>query len=557
MSNKSERNEFSFEISLSVLDHLGRHLYRSFVTVLGEAISNAWDADTKNVSIYIDKINRSFFIKDDGTGMTGDDFQKKFLKIGYSKRKDGKEKSPKGRPYIGRKGIGKLALLSCAKKITVISKTKTTDYVGGVIDNSGLDKAIKNDLTPDEYPLGKFNLGAFSKYTKGHEHGTIIYFENIKEGIKNSLGLIKKIVALYFRFSLLDKDFNIFIDEEKITYKHLKDLAEKTQFLWNINNLDDPYIQELTNLKETKGITIKGSKIRGFVASVIKYRDLNIMNIDERVSIDLFVNGRLRERDILKRISKSRLVDNYLYGQIHFDELDDKKTDRFTSSREGVVADDEKYQAFLKKLEDDVINIIINDWDNWRLKWRQKGDHENPRISEKERTSRDLYNTVAGEYSTPKDSANKKSIDEWVDGLADDAQYNFGSYADCFISENLIRKYIQEIKIQLSEPAKKEVDVRKKAEIDSKNKGNISIAIRKYSNDLSYLDMNHLAYLADMKNKSNPTSSANLSRDADEYKPMRDAVAHTALLTDESKNKLTTVYSNIKERIRTLLSNKK
>jgi hypothetical protein len=54
-----------------------------------------------------------------------------------------------------------------------------------------------------------------------------------------------------------------------------------------------------------------------------------------------------------------------------------------------------------------------------------------------------------------------------------------------------------------------------------------------------------------------PSKEACLSRDANEYKPVRDALAHTALLTEEAKNKLTTVYSNIKERIRALLSNKK
>ncbi|MBU3940840.1 MAG: ATP-binding protein, partial [Nanoarchaeota archaeon] len=105
---------FTFEISLSVLDHLGRNLYRNFVTILGEAISNAWDADAENVWINIDKKKNSLFIKDDGDGMTADDFQNKFLRIGYSKRRKGKNISPKGRPYIGRKGIGKLALLSCA-----------------------------------------------------------------------------------------------------------------------------------------------------------------------------------------------------------------------------------------------------------------------------------------------------------------------------------------------------------------------------------------------------------------------------------------------------------
>ena len=113
-------NKFTFEISLSVLDHLGRNLYRSFATVLGEAISNSWDADAKNVWIYINRDKNSFFIKDDGVGMTALDFQNKFLKIGYSKRREGQTASPAGRPYIGRKGIGKLALLSCAEKIHVI-----------------------------------------------------------------------------------------------------------------------------------------------------------------------------------------------------------------------------------------------------------------------------------------------------------------------------------------------------------------------------------------------------------------------------------------------------
>ena len=49
----------------------------------------------------------------------------------------------------------------------------------------------------------------------------------------------------------------------------------------------------------------------------------------------------------MKRSPTARLAESYLYGQIHFDGLDDGQ-DRFTSSREGIVADDPKYQAFLE-----------------------------------------------------------------------------------------------------------------------------------------------------------------------------------------------------------------
>ena len=337
---------YTFEISLSVLDHLGRHLYRSFATVLGEAISNAWDADAKNVWIYLDPNKLGFWIKDDGIGMTADDFQNKFLKIGYSKRKDGKT-SPKGRPYIGRKGIGKLALLSCADRVSVLSKVAGEQYVGGTIDNSGLDKAITDDLKPQEYPLESVNGQAFAEYTSGHRHGTIVRFEGTKDGVKRSLAFVSKIMALYFRFSLLDKSFKIHLNDELITHKHLKDLADKTQFLWKIGNCDDPFIQDLeTRFAKAKGAHEKKSvtvaQATGFIASVERPRDLKIMTTEERVGVDLFVNGRLRERDILAHIPTARIVENYLYGQVHYNGLDDAK-DRFTSSREGVVADDPKY----------------------------------------------------------------------------------------------------------------------------------------------------------------------------------------------------------------------
>lgn len=551
------KSPFTFAISLSVLNHLGRHLYRSFATVLGEAISNSWDADAKNVWIYIDRKNNGFLIKDDGTGMTADDFQDKFLKIGYSKRKDGATSPKYGRPFIGRKGIGKLALLSCAERITVISKVKGGHYVGGTIDNSRLDKAITEDLTPQQYFLGEYDIGIFGKHTQEHKSGTIIYFANIKEGIRNSFGFLAKIIALYFRFSLLDKSFKVFLDGEQITHKNLKDLASKTQFLWKIGKHEDPYVDALEAAfsktkddHETKSLNI--DLTHGFIASVERPRHLKIMTTEERVGIDLFVNGRLRERDILKHIPTARLVENYLYGQIHFDALDDA-TDRFTSSREGIVADDPKYTKFLEHFKRAIFEIV-EDWDKWRIKRREEGDPENPRLSRKERASLGLYGAVSKEYGLPRDSKNRGKVDGWVDELSGDAKVNFESYAECFVSENLVRKYIQETKTPLSAEAKEVAKQWKKMEVSSKNKGNISIVIRRVKSDLSYLAMNDLANLVD---KKDPLKEACLPRDANEYKPIRDAVAHTALLTDAAKHKLATVRENIKGRVKTLLSESK
>ncbi|MFA6635666.1 MAG: ATP-binding protein [Candidatus Omnitrophota bacterium] len=543
-------NKFSFEISLSVLNHLGRNLYRSFATVLGEAISNAWDANAESVYIYIDKENGRFLIKDDGIGMTADDFQNKFLKIGYSKRRDGHSSPHKNRPYIGRKGIGKLALLSCAEKIAVISKKAGGDYIGGVIDNSGLDKAITDDLTPKEYQLGDVKLDAFAQFTKDNDQGTIIHFENIKDGIKHSLAFLKKIVALYFRFSLIDPNFKIYIGDELVTHECLDDLASRTQFLWKINDLRDPYIDRLCKsfeLKEIGQFKLEAG-IKGFIASVEKPRDLKIITMDERVGVDLFVNGRLRERDILKHIPTARVVESYLYGQIHFNDLDDGM-DRFTSSRESIVADDPKYKEFLDFLRDKVIGRILNDWDTWRRKHRNDGDPDNAIISTKERKAEELFNAVTEDFVLPKEATNKKKVDGWVNELAGDAAFNFASYADCFISENLIRKFITEKNITISPEAQRDINEWKRRESQNKVAGGINIDIRHVDVDISYLDMQGLANLVDKTGGQN-----SLPNDSKQYKPIRDALMHTARLTDEAKRKLTTVYENIKGRIKTLLS---
>jgi hypothetical protein len=545
-------SKFNFNISLSVLDHLGRNLYRSFITVIGEAISNSWDADAKNVWITINRDKNYFVIKDDGIGMSEDDFQLKFLKIGYTKRKGGNSRSAKNRPFIGRKGIGKLALLSCAKKISIISKTSETSYVGGVIDNNQLDKDIDDDITVQESKLSQVDDKIFSTYVEGHTKGTIIYFEDIHKGIKNRLLYIKTLVALYFRFSLIDEDFNIHINGNKITIKELQDLASKTQFLWKINTIDDPYLDILNNLKEQKH-TASNLEVKGFIASVEKPSGLKVRTSKEKAGIDLFVNGRLREKNVLRHFStfSTRVVASYLYGQIHFDKLDmgDSIDDKFTSSREGIKEEDVDYKILLDELEE-LLNKISNQWDDWRIGQRQDGDVDNPRKTPKQRAVISLVNKTSDEYNQSDKSPNKKKIDGWLNDLNHDAQFNVSSYVDCFLSENLIRYYIQDKNICLTPEAKKKVQKWKDAEKHAKNKGNISVGIMENNSNLGYLSMDGLANLLDKKDQN----IASLSRDAMEYKPMRNAVAHTARLTQPAKNKLYSVYENIKGRINTLFS---
>lgn len=545
---------FKFNISLSILNHLGRNLYRSIITVLGEAISNSWDAGANNVYITIDKDQNRIIIQDDGEGMSSHDFQDKFLKIGYSKRKDNTININVNRPFIGRKGIGKLALLSCARTVSIITKKESSPLVSGVIDNTGLNEAIKDDVSTDDYILETVPQETLDVYGS-LDKGTVLIFDDITDGVRNRIDYIRQLLALYFRFSIIDSSFHIHLNGEEIGINELQDLSNDTQFLWRINDLNDAYVSEQLeqndNLKKKKTITSVADGIKGFIASVNKPSELKIRGTEEKISVDLFVNGRLREKDILRHIPSTRIVENYLYGQIHYDALDDE-TDRFTSSREGVVSDDPKFIAFLKEIEL-AMRTIIEDWDKWRVELNQEGDSENTRITKKERKSRELVSVVATELVPTKDYPDsRKKVETWVNELNDDAQFNVSSYTECFLSENLLRNYLREKKIPIPSKMQKQISDWKTNHLSLKNKANIFFEVRENPDDLSYCDMGFLANLA--ADPADKTQNVSFIRDAKEYSPIRDALCHTSRLTQAAKNKLNTTYENIKSRIIQLLN---
>lgn len=545
-------NELFFNISLSVLNHLGRNLYRNVITVLGEAISNSWDADANNVWITIDRNNNCMTIIDDGDGMTFDDFQNKFLKIGYSKRRNGKYKTENNRPFIGRKGIGKLALLSCAQRIHIASKTNETALVGGVIDNSSLDDAIRDDLNSQEYKLEELSTQIYTDADKIVK-GTYIFFENVNDGITNTVDYIKKAIALYFRFSLLDKGFSIFVNEEKIDETLLKDMADGTQFLWTINDFYDPFYEQLELESQPNGLKSK-LNIKGYIASVEKPSMLKIRGTQEKVTIDLFVNGRLREKDILRHIPSTRLVENYVYGQIHFDDLDTGYSkDIFTSSREGIISDDSNYERFLEEIAE-LFKKVIDDWDRLRRENGNDGDPDNMSITPKARKAQELFNTTFDEMKKSHQKQRSKTdvkkndvVDLWVKHLSQEAEYNIPSYAECFIAENLLREYIKYNKLTLSTEASNEAKKWKDREAASKGVANISYAVRKTTEDIYYLDMKFLSCFIDKA--TNAAKDPALSRSADVYKPVRDAVGHTSIITPIAKQQLSIELENIKARV--------
>lgn len=382
------------------------------------------------------------------------------------------------------------------------------------------------------------------------ECGTLIKFRGLKPSIAKSKENIRRAIAMYFRFVLLDQKFKIFLDGDEVALKDLGDLPDNTEFLWKINDAgDDDFVEYVAKkVKSNKSLKSKLA-MHGFIASIDLPRNLKVFGTDEKIGIDLFVNGRLREKNLLQYLQSARVPESYMYGQIHFDELDGKDgIDRFTSSREGIIADDEKFQELLSELKT-IMKKIIEDWDKLRIENREDGDGENKRLTKKDRASMTLYNEVSNSFG----KSNK--VEKWTKDLHNDAVFNFSSYAECFVSENLLRKYLKEKGHAFSDAENNEIKRWRDREEKLKNEGNIQIDIRKDDDDLFYLAMDYLAGAADLPPKG-ISPQVGITVDEKIFTPIRNAVMHTSRLTDEAKSRLTSTYDNIKARLVKLLDEK-
>ena len=62
-----------------------------------------------------------------------------------------------------------------------------SDLIGGTIDNSGLDQAIDNDLTPQEYKLGSIPDDQIQKLTSDFKREQYTLMNNTESKIPKSI----------------------------------------------------------------------------------------------------------------------------------------------------------------------------------------------------------------------------------------------------------------------------------------------------------------------------------------------------------------------------------
>ncbi len=373
-------DEYQMAVDLNVFEHLGINLYSNIAAVLTEVVANAWDADAENVAINVDQEEKRIEIVDDGVGMTFQDMNDKYLRVGYRRRDEDNETgkfTKKGRPVMGRKGLGKLSLFSIAEIIEVQS-TKDGQYHGCRILVDGIRESLKRNQQ-------SYQPDALSQDEITVHKGTKILLNAVKrQRLGARIKALRKRLAR--RFSIIGKrhNFEVIIDGQPITKNEREDLCI-AQFIWSFGKLD--LIPEYSsNLCESEELPNrmddwpKDWQISGWLGTARFPKQLDSRDTGNLNSIVVFARGRLIHENILDKVNNGHLYTKYLTGQIEADFLDqDNEPDIATSDRQRMQEDDERYTQLLSFLKSS-LKRVEKRWSEWRSQHEVKIAKENSPI---------------------------------------------------------------------------------------------------------------------------------------------------------------------------------
>ncbi len=342
---------YRMTIDLNVLDHLADGLYSSVAAVITETVANAWDADATEVTISLDIANDRIMIEDNGIGMDTDAVNDHYLRVGYRRRANG-DTTLRGRPVMGRKGIGKLSLFSIADLIEI--RTKSADHApaGLKVVSRNLRAAMESGLAeynpdPVDVPATDFSLG----------HGTRITVTALKRHRLREMAPESLRRRLARRFSVIGSDdFRVLVNGVPVTASDRDDL-KFVEYLWSFG--DTPVdtspcvrVRSTQQLSERAPEWDPAWRIRGWIGTVDRPRRLATTEGNLN-SIVVLARGRLVDEDVLGRISGAEVYTKYLTGQVEADFLDaSTAADIVTSNRQRVIEDDARVNAvvaFLKR----------------------------------------------------------------------------------------------------------------------------------------------------------------------------------------------------------------
>lgn len=139
------------------LDMLGRQQMAGIPSAIHELFKNAYDAYADSVRVDYYRSERILVLRDDGVGMTRDEFEQRWLTLGTESKiatrggisppyRDAKKPA---RPVLGEKGIGRLAIATIGPQVLVLSRAER---------DGRLDSPIVSFINWSFFEAGGINL---------------------------------------------------------------------------------------------------------------------------------------------------------------------------------------------------------------------------------------------------------------------------------------------------------------------------------------------------------------------------------------------------------------
>lgn len=357
-------NKYEMTIDLNVLDHLGINLYSSTPPVLSEVVANSYDADATRVDIkIIDAEPSEIRISDDGEGMDIEDINRKYLHVGYRRRENDEAFSKKfHRQVMGRKGLGKLSLLSIARCIEIHTKKESSEGEAFAIRLEDLQSCIaKGEKTyhPAEIEFKDELVEGVS--------GTTVIITDIKRSVDKTEAHLRPRIAKRFSLrSTQENPFRVFLNDREITPSD-RGYQDKVDFIWCTENYREELDGHLQNkIQGTFGDRVgKNYEMKGWIGTVQKPSQLKQDGVNNN-QISIFIRGKLAQEDILSSYGESGFYANYMVGEIHADFLDlDDQDDIATSNRQQINENDDRFEK-LKDVLHSVLKQIQSEWSELR-----------------------------------------------------------------------------------------------------------------------------------------------------------------------------------------------
>ena len=337
----------------SLIEQLGAQLYPSATATIAELISNAWDADARNVWVEIPlgqrwKPSDKIVVVDDGTGMSRADAASRYLRVGRKRRVElGKDKTQGDRPLHGRKGIGKLAAFGTAKILecyTVSAYGESTsfrldyDSIRALDPSSDYEVETAQDQSPLTAPDGS-----------SIDRGTRITLKELKS--KRAINESQFLRSMSRRFALDTTEMAIHINGEEmkrfdypVEFRFPRDGRPEGEEITVANGWAEEDIEQ-------------GRKVIwwiGFTEKPLSDQSLQ--------GISILARGKMVQNPFLFQRSQGvggQLGQEYLVGEVQADWLDegaDIDQDRIQANRDQLQTEDADLDEFMR-------------WGRKRLAW--------------------------------------------------------------------------------------------------------------------------------------------------------------------------------------------